>query len=215
MNDRNDPLNAALSQVRAYMVPGVAAKSLVGTGACAKPSKTTSLGMRNSKRRLAMPVANSPIDSAKKSDGTKRGLTKPEQQKNLLTDARNAVKVYLGEGHPSLEYVGFTTEEWEQINLSAAISLFAIGNACARSAIALLNSSNILTHLPIALPPCSTGSEWADVVAGLCVVTGRARRGNPHALPALSGKVLIRLFSPGRSSGGIGSSISLCLRFPL
>jgi hypothetical protein len=38
-----------------------------------------------------------------------RGLEKPEQQKNRLTDIRNAIKT-IDPDHPALKYVGFTKD---------------------------------------------------------------------------------------------------------
>ena len=44
-----------------------------------------------------------------------RGLTQPTQQKDYLSDVRNAIRV-LDPKHPALEVVDFDTSTWIQIN---------------------------------------------------------------------------------------------------
>ncbi len=51
----------------------------------------------------------------KKYMAEKRGLETPDQQKNRLVDIRNLIKE-INPNHPSLEVIGFTTEEWREIN---------------------------------------------------------------------------------------------------
>ena len=44
-----------------------------------------------------------------------RGLVEPTQQKDYLSDVRNAIKV-LDPNHPALEVVDFDKETWTEIN---------------------------------------------------------------------------------------------------
>ncbi len=91
-----------------------------------------------------------------------RGLVSPSQQKNRLTDIRNALKA-LNPNHPALADVGFTPQEWEAINrpseqrVSDRNTKFLHGpDAIVSKAIALLDSD-----------------DWSDLAAGLAVLTGR------------------------------------------
>ena len=45
------------------------------------------------------------------------GLKALKQQRNLMTEVRNAIKQTLGEEHFALESMNFTTDEWIAINL--------------------------------------------------------------------------------------------------
>ena len=91
-----------------------------------------------------------------------RNLVTPSQQKNRLTDIRNALKT-LNPHHPALADVGFTAQEWEAINrpseqrVSERNSKFLEDpDAIVDQAIALLDSD-----------------DWSDLAAALAVLTGR------------------------------------------
>ncbi|WP_107667545.1 protelomerase family protein [Cyanothece sp. BG0011] len=91
-----------------------------------------------------------------------RGLVTPSQQKNRLTDIRNALKT-LNPNHPALADVGFTSQEWEAINRSSEqrvsdrnTKFLSDPDAIVEKAIALLDSN-----------------DWSDLAAGLAVLTGR------------------------------------------
>lgn len=51
-----------------------------------------------------------------------RGLTQPRQQKDYLSDIRNAIKV-LDPDHPALEVVDFDSATWIELIIIIAIAL--------------------------------------------------------------------------------------------
>jgi hypothetical protein len=101
-------------------------------------------------------------DSTLKQEFVERGLISPSQQKNRITDVRNAIKV-IDPNHPALNVVGFTADEWVEINSMASAEstnrttqFLADPDAIAAQAHQLLQSR-----------------IWSEVAAGLAVVTGR------------------------------------------
>ena len=91
-----------------------------------------------------------------------RGLVTPEQQKNRITDIRNALST-LNPNHPALADVGFTTEQWETINRPSEqrvsdrpTKFLHDPDEIVQKAISLLDSH-----------------DWYDLAAGLAVLTGR------------------------------------------
>lgn len=93
------------------------------------------------------------------------GLPTLKQQRNLMTAVRNAIKDTLGEDHFALESMNFTTAEWIEMNngISARVAernenqqFLENPDAIVAKAVRLLESR-----------------EWADVAAGLTVLTGR------------------------------------------
>ncbi|MEL4897275.1 protelomerase family protein, partial [Crocosphaera sp. Alani8] len=99
---------------------------------------------------------------AKEMMAQERSLVTPSQQKNRLTDIRNALKT-LDPNHPALADVGFTSQEWEAINRPSEqrvsdrnTKFLGDPNAIVEKAIALLDSD-----------------DWSDLAAGLAVLTGR------------------------------------------
>ncbi|WP_026102219.1 hypothetical protein [Pleurocapsa sp. PCC 7319] len=74
-----------------------------------------------------IPLTNSDRDRSKaklfdallKDKFVERGLTSPSQQKNRITDVRNAIKVFDPQ-HPVLSVVGLSSSEWIEINSQAA-----------------------------------------------------------------------------------------------
>ena len=96
-----------------------------------------------------------------KSQWAAHGLNTLKQQRNLMTDVRNAIKQQLGEDHIALESMNFTKAEWTQINepIDQQVAtrnenqgLIAHPDAIVAKATALLSSR-----------------EWADVAAALAV----------------------------------------------
>lgn len=91
-----------------------------------------------------------------------RGLKTLSQQKNLITDIRNAIKV-IDPHHPALDDIGFTTEQWIEINrpsqsaVSTHVTKFIDDpSSVVNKAIELLNSR-----------------DWYDLAVALAVLTGR------------------------------------------
>ena len=91
-----------------------------------------------------------------------RGLTEPEQQKNYLTQARNAIKVINSE-HPALDVVKFDKETWVEIN-NAATDRIAERNT------KFISNPEIIVSKAKKL---ITSFDWASIAAGIAVLTGR------------------------------------------
>lgn len=100
-----------------------------------------------------------------KSQWVAHGLETLKQQRNLMTDVRNAIKQQLGEDHMVLEYMNFTKAEWTQINDPID------------QQVATRNENQGLINNPDAIVEKATellsSREWADVAAALAVLTGR------------------------------------------
>ena len=100
-----------------------------------------------------------------KSQWAAHGLNTLKQQRNLMTDVRNAVKQQLGEDHMALESMNFTKAEWTQINDPID------------QQVATRNENQGLIDHPDAIVEKATqllsSREWADVAAALAVLTGR------------------------------------------
>lgn len=91
-----------------------------------------------------------------------RGLTQPTQQKDYLSDVRNAIRV-IDPNHPALEVVDFDTSTWIQINNRASDRLGE------RQTKLIDNPDKIVKRATTLL-----GSyQWSEIAAGLAVVTGR------------------------------------------
>ena len=102
------------------------------------------------------------LDTAIKQQFIERSLTSPSQQKNRITDVRNAIKVFDPQ-HPTLDIVGLSKEEWIEVNTNAVFNthnretqFLTNPNAIAQTAFNLIKSD------------C-----WSEIAAGLAVVTGR------------------------------------------
>jgi hypothetical protein len=91
-----------------------------------------------------------------------RGLISPIQQKNRITDVRNAIKVIDPE-HPVLKVVGFSAAEWIEINKSA------LSETSLRTTQFLANPETIVNQADLLL----NSRTWSEVAASLAVVTGR------------------------------------------
>ncbi len=93
------------------------------------------------------------------------GLAELKQQRNLMTDVRNAIKRQLGEDHLALDCLNFTVAEWTTIN-SPIEEQVASRN---ENVVLLENPDAIVTQAVRLLE----SREWAEVAAGLVVLTGR------------------------------------------
>ena len=93
------------------------------------------------------------------------GLADLKQQRNLMTEVRNAVKQQLGEDHLALESMNFTVAEWTMINSPI------------EEQVARRNENVVLLENPDAIVAQAVrlleSREWAEVAAGLVVLTGR------------------------------------------
>lgn len=91
-----------------------------------------------------------------------RGLIKPTQQKDYLSDVRNAIKV-LDPEHLALEVVDFDKATWTQINNRASDRLSE------RTTKFIDNPDAIVKRAQVLLK----SYQWSEIAAGLAVVTGR------------------------------------------
>ncbi len=99
-----------------------------------------------------------------------RGLVTPSQQKNRLTDIRNALKT-LNPNHPALAYVGFTSLQWEVINRSSEQRVSGAAALAKRDRnTKFLHDPDAIVEKAIAL---LDSNDWYDLAAGLAVLTGR------------------------------------------
>ena len=93
------------------------------------------------------------------------GLADLKQQRNLMTDVRNTIKRRLGEEHLALDCLNFTVAEWTTINTPI------------EEQVARRNENIVLLENPDAIVAQAVrlleSREWADVAAGLVVLTGR------------------------------------------
>jgi hypothetical protein len=93
------------------------------------------------------------------------GMTELKQQRNLMTDVRGAIKTQLGEHHVALESMNFSVVEWTMINTPIADQV-----ARRNENVVLLDNSEAIVAQAVRL---LEQREWAEVAAGLVVLTGR------------------------------------------
>ena len=95
------------------------------------------------------------------------GLKALKQQRNLMTDVRNAIKHQLGEEYFALESMNFTVDEWIQINQPIDDQ---VANRNEHQTLLDPKAVNALVTRAVKL---LASREWADIAAGLAVLTGR------------------------------------------
>ena len=95
------------------------------------------------------------------------GLKALKQQRNLMTEVRNAIKQRLGKDHFALESMNFSLEEWIQMNQSIDDQ---VANRNEHQILLDPKAVNALVYRAVNL---LTSREWADIAAGLAVLTGR------------------------------------------
>ncbi len=91
-----------------------------------------------------------------------RGLIEPTQQKDYLSDVRNAIKV-LDPEHPALDVVDFDKATWTQINNRASDRLESRTTKFISHPDAIVKRAEVLLK----------SYQWSQIAAGLAVVTGR------------------------------------------
>ena len=91
-----------------------------------------------------------------------RGLKTPTQQKNFVTDIRNAIKV-IDPKHPGLEFIGFDKKTWTEINNQATKVVAERETKFITNPEAIADKARKLIK----------SDYWSDMAAGLAVVTGR------------------------------------------
>ncbi len=93
------------------------------------------------------------------------GAVEMKQQRNLMTAVRRAIKDRFGEDHWSLKYIAFTKAEWTIINQPIEEQV-----ATRNEQVQQLKHPDAIVAQAVRL----LGSrEWADIAAGLAVLTGR------------------------------------------
>jgi Telomere resolvase len=93
------------------------------------------------------------------------GLADLKQQRNLMTDVRGVIKAQLGTDHVALEAMNFTMAEWTTMNEPIAAQA-----ARRNENVVLLENPEAIVAQAVRL---LESREWADIAAGLVVVTGR------------------------------------------
>jgi len=91
-----------------------------------------------------------------------RKLVEPKQQKNYLTQVRNAIKVIDPE-HPALDVVKFDKSTWVEINNSSTDRIAERNTKFIHNPEAIANKAKELV----------TSLDWSEIAAGLAVLTGR------------------------------------------
>jgi hypothetical protein len=89
-------------------------------------------------------------------------LSQPSQQKNYLTNVRNAIKV-IDPDHPALRVIKFSPETWIEINQ-------ADRDRIAERSTKLIDNPDAIVSQAIELVKTN---NWSDLAAGLAVLTGR------------------------------------------
>ena len=91
-----------------------------------------------------------------------RDLIEPKQQKNYLTQVRNAIKIIDSE-HPALDVVKFDKSTWVEINNSSTDRIAERDTKFIEDTEAIANKAKELI----------TSLDWSEIAAGLAVLTGR------------------------------------------
>ena len=95
------------------------------------------------------------------------GLMALKQQRNLMTDVRNAIKRQLGTDHFALDSMNFTVDEWILINQPID------DQVAERNEHQILLDPKAVNALVYRATNLLNSREWSDIAAGLAVLTGR------------------------------------------
>ncbi|EDX82520.1 hypothetical protein S7335_1224 [Synechococcus sp. PCC 7335] len=101
-------------------------------------------------------------DALVKERMVQRGLKTHRQQKNPITDVRRVLKA-IDADHPALANVGFTPDEWTEINMPSEQAVSQ------RSAKPIDDPNEIARRAAVLLQ----SGDWSELAAGLAVATGR------------------------------------------
>ena len=101
-------------------------------------------------------------DALVKERMSQRGLRTISQQKNPITDVRRVLKA-IDAAHPALADVGFTPDEWTEINMPSEQAV------AQRSAKPIDEPDEIARRAAVLLH----SDSWSELAAGLAVTTGR------------------------------------------
>ena len=101
-------------------------------------------------------------DALVKERMAQRGLRTISQQKNPITDVRRVLKA-IDAAHPALADVGFTPEQWTEINMPSEKAV------AQRSAKPIDEPDEIARRAAVLLQ----SDSWSELAAGLAVATGR------------------------------------------
>lgn len=95
------------------------------------------------------------------------GMATLAQQRNLMTDVRQAIKHRLGPQHFSLESMDFTSEEWTQMNHAIA------ERVAEQNQQQVILDPGTVNAIVTRATNLLLSREWAEIAAGLAVLTGR------------------------------------------
>ncbi|WP_228025226.1 protelomerase family protein [cf. Phormidesmis sp. LEGE 11477] len=101
-------------------------------------------------------------DALVKERMAQRGLKSLSQQKNPITDVRRVLKA-IDPNHPALADVGFSPEQWTEINMPSEQAV------AQRSAKPIDEPNEIARRAAVLLQ----SDSWSELAAGLAVATGR------------------------------------------
>jgi hypothetical protein len=124
--------------------------------------KVAALGNSPEDRAMAEQLA-----TAMRQAWAEQGLSALKQQKNLMTETRNAIRNRLGEGHVALETMNFSTHEWTEVNRATSQRV-----ASQNSNQQVLDPGTVNAIVTRATQLLQS-REWSEIAAGLAVVTGR------------------------------------------
>ena len=96
-----------------------------------------------------------------------QGLSALKQQKNLMTETRNAIRSRLGEGHIALETMNFSTHEWTEVNRATA------GRVANQNSNQQILDPGTVNAIATRATQLLQSREWSEIAAGLAVLTGR------------------------------------------
>lgn len=94
-----------------------------------------------------------------------RGLTTLRQQQSLMDITRKKIKQQLGEDHWVLDHIKFSTQEYIDLNIDKQQSV-----AQRNEHIQFIDNPDAIVNQAVRL---LESPEWADICAGLAVLTGR------------------------------------------
>jgi hypothetical protein len=96
---------------------------------------------------------------------SQRGLETVDQQYNLMTDVRRAIKDEFGEDHFSLQFIAFTSEEYTERNNRSQARI-----ADRNEDVKQIDKPDEIVAQAVQL---LESREWSEIAAGLSVLTGR------------------------------------------
>ena len=107
------------------------------------------------------------LATAMRQSWAEQGLSALKQQKNLMTETRNAIRSRLGESHIALETMNFSTHEWTEVNRAPA------GRVANQNSNQQILDPGTVNAVVTRATQLLQSREWSEIAAGLAVLTGR------------------------------------------